>query len=201
MALHGARNIVQNEFELILRHSNPAKLKLLRANPYTCPGPPTALCFANGRQSLSFQCPICAGSGYVGVTRNAVTGLLMYGGNPYDDTNLPASTVYYIYADLQTGHGLYGSGGDFIKLLTDLGRQDVGDGTLFTLMFDVDRQTGAEIYPIVDPTLTRPDRIISRYGTIYNIVRQMIIEDGTTAICRSFTIEAGVFTSTGASGR
>lgn len=199
MGLRGARSLPQREFERYLHTSHPFKLRLIRANAFTCVG---GLCFLNGRKSLSGQCPVCAGSGYIGVSRNVNGNLIVTAtGAPYDDTMPPASITYFISGDLQTGHGLYGSGGDFLKLLADLGKQDVGDATLFSLMYDKDHATGQVIYPIVDPNLTRPDRIISRDGNVYNVVRQMIIDDGAIRICRSFTLEAGTFTSTGASGR
>lgn len=205
MGLKTARSNVQQEFERILRQSNPYKLRLIRANPFTCPGVTGGgLCFANGRTSLVNTCPLCSGTGYNGVTFD-VNGNRVYNGQPYDDTIAPASVSYYITADLQTGHGLYGSGGDFLALLADLGKYDVGDGTLFTMMYDRDHATGKLIFPRVDPSLVRPDRIVNEYfdeqQNIYNIVRGMIISNGAIKICRQFTVESGTFTSTGASGR
>jgi hypothetical protein len=198
MGLQTARSTVQYEFETYLKRTNPFKVKLIRANPYNCVG---GNCFTNGRESIDATCPVCAGTGYLGVELVGTQLTVTATGKPYDDTIAPASFSYYIYGDVQTGHGLYGSGGDFLKLLLDLGKQDVGDGTLFSLMWDHDAITGQIIYPLVDPTLVRPDRIVSVHGTVYNIVRQQVIEIGAVTICRMFTLESGTFTSTGASGR
>jgi hypothetical protein len=186
------RSLVQQEWERELLRSNPNKIKLLRANPYNCVN---GLCFINGRQEISNGCPVCAGTGYLGVTLDG-SGNRVFNGKPYTDMAAPASKVYFIYGDVQSGHGLYGAGGDYLKLLADLGKEDVGDATLFAKMYDYDRQTGTKIFPIVDPTLPRPDRIVDQYGAIYNVVRQLIAQIGATKICRIFTLEQGTFTAT-----
>lgn len=190
-----SRSLEQQEFERALERSCPAKVRLVRANAYDCN---SALCFANGRLEINNNCPLCAGTGYLGVSFINGVRVVTATDAPYDDTMAPASNTYLIYADVQTGHGLYGSGGDYLKLLQDIGKQDVGDATAFTKMFDRDHATGAIIFPKVDPTLVRPDRIISTFGESYNVVRQLIASIGSSInLGRIFTLEKGSFTAAG----
>jgi hypothetical protein len=193
MSIQG-RSLVQQEWERALRRSNPFKIKLIRARAYNCVG---GKCFENGRESISATCPVCAGTGYLGVSFNGSgIRIITSTGAFYNDALPPASDIFFIYGDVQTGHGLYGAGGDYLKLLMDLGKQDVGDATLFSLMYDRDRRTGDVIFPLVAPTLPRPDRVVTRYGNEYNVVKQLIAEIGATQICRIFTLEQGTFTAT-----
>lgn len=111
----------------------------------------------------------------------------------------PYADFYFIYGDLQIGHGLYGAGGDYLRLIADIGKQQIGDATLFTKYFDIDRQTGKKIYPVIDETLPRPDVIISLSGQPYNIVREMSVEIGSEQIARIYTCERGSFSPSGAS--
>lgn len=194
-----SRSLLQQQFEQIFERACTTKVRLIRANPFTCPGPVApALCFKNGRKDINNNCPVCAGTGYLGVSfdnSNPRQRIVTVTGDPYDDTAAPASKFFYIWADVQTGHGLYGAGGDYLKLLADIGKQLVGDATIFTKMYDRDHATGQVIYPIVDPSLPRPDRVISRHGSIYNVVQEILIEVGSETICRSFTTEQGSFTA------
>lgn len=178
-----ARGILQIEFERELERSNPRKIRLVRAKPFNCPN-----CFINGRLSINELDETCGGTGYVnGVPGTDLTGALY-------------STTYYIYGDVQTGHGLYGNGGDYLKLIADIGKQAVGDATLFSKMYDRDHVSGNVIYPQCDPSFVRPDRIVSTHGTFFNVVREIIVEVGSDTICRVFTLDTGSFSSQGTGG-
>ena len=111
----------------------------------------------------------------------------------------PKSTTYFIYGDLQIGHGLDGAGGDYLKLIADIGRQDVGDATLFTKYLDYDHRTGKPIYPIIDATFPQPDRVIGLNGVSYNVVRELVVTIGSENIARVFACEQGAFSPTSAS--
>lgn len=190
-----ARSLIQQQYELQLERANPYKVGLIQARPYNCAGP-TSTCFLNGRKTINANCPLCSGTGYLGVERDTgdpsilrvtATGLV------YDDAMPPASDSYRIYGDIQTGHGLYGAGGDYIKLLEALGKQDTGDATLYCKMFDYDATTGKQIYPREQADLPRPDRLVSRYDAVYNAVQQIIAEIGSETIGRIFVLEKGSF--------
>lgn len=170
------RSLGQQEFNRVLMRSCPQKLRLVRASSYNCIG---GTCFSNGRESISALCPVCFGTGYLPGT--------------------PGMTTYFIYGDLQIGHGLYGSGGDYLKLIADLGRQDVGDATLFTKFLDYDHRTGKEIHPMIDAGFPQPDQVISTSGVSYNIVRQLVVSIGSEDIARVFACEQGAFSPTAAS--
>jgi hypothetical protein len=178
------RSLAQREFNNILKRSAPRKLQLIRALPLNCTG---GNCFQNGRGSVSALCPICDGTGYL--TGSQSGGAAQ---NP-PFSQAPYATTYLIYADVQLGHGLYGSGGDYIRLIADLGKQDIGDATIFCEMWGIDHATGKVIYPVIDPTLPRPDMIISVYGKPYNVIREIIAEIGNEQICRIFSANEGSF--------
>lgn len=195
MGIQG-RSLEQQEYERALERQCPVKVKLVRARPFNCTG---GSCFANGRESVSLTCPVCAGTGYLGVERINSVQIVTATGLPFSDADAPAADFYLIYGDVQTGHGLYGSGGDYLKLLPDLGKLDIGDATFYCKMFDRDHRTGLIIYPKVDPSLPRPDRIyVTTSVTPYNVVRELIINIGSsTLIGRVFTLDQGTFTAVG----
>jgi len=170
----------------------PQKLLLIHALPLNCTG---GNCFQNGRGSISALCSICDGTGYLTGSQSGGAAQKP----PFSQA--PYATSVFIYGDLQQGHGLYGAGGDFLKLIADLGKQDVGDGTLFCKMWDFNQLTGEIVYPVVDATLPRPDIIVSVYGQPYNIIREMIAEVGNEQIARIFSVEKGSFSSMSNGGR
>lgn len=178
------RSLQQREFNNILMRTCPRKLMLIHALPYNCTG---GSCFNNGRGSISALCLVCDGTGYLTGTQA--------GGNaqkpPFSQP--PYANSCMIYGDLQIGHGLYGSGGDLIRLIGDLGKESIGDATLFSKVWDVNHANGEIVYPIIDPILPRPDVIISTYGKPYNVIKELIVEIGNEQICRVFTLENGSF--------
>jgi hypothetical protein len=178
------KSLAQREFSNILMRSAPRRLQLIRALPLNCTG---GNCFANGRGSVSALCAVCDGTGYL--TGTQAGGAAQ---NP-PFSQAPYAKTFFIYADLQLGHGLYGSGGDYLRLIADLGKQDIGDSTIFCKMWDYDHTSGNIIYPVIDPTLPRPDMIVSQYGKPYNIVREIIAEIGNEQICRIFSANVGSF--------
>lgn len=182
------RSLEQHEFNTVLMRTCPRKIQLIHAFPYNCVG---GTCFINGRNSLDPFCPICDGTGYL--TGNQTTGQSQ---NPAFSQS-PYAKSYHIYGDIQQGHGLYGAGGNLVKLIADLGKENIGDATIFTKMWDIDHSTGAIIYPVIDQSLPRPDRIISIYGDDYNIVREVIVEIGNNQICRVFSANKGEFSPSG----
>lgn len=176
------KSLIQHQYNDLLMRSAPTKLKLIRAKAYNCVG---GSCFQNDRKSISAFCSVCGGTGYIG-------------GHLTDDmTKGIYATTYFIYCDLQIGHGLYGSGGDYIRLIGDLGKQDIGDATAYTKMWDYDAVTGKVIYPQVDPTFARPDQIYSMYGIIYNITKQLVVTIGNDEICRISTCVQNSYESAG----
>ncbi len=182
------KSLEQREFNFILMRSCPRKLQLVRANPLNCTG---GNCFQNGRGSVSALCPICDGTGYLtGTQADAASQSPPFSRAPY-------AISYFIYADLQLGHGLYGSGGDYLRLIADLGKQNIGDATIYCKMWDVDHATGKTIYPVIDSTLPRPDFFVSTYGKTYNIVKEIIAEIGNNQICRIFSANEGSFNPMG----
>lgn len=186
MGIQG-RPLQQMQFEAQIQRI--PKVLLVRANPWNCSGP-GSLCFKPPRQNeINLDCPVCNGTGYLGGHRNAT-----------DTTIAPYSKSYRIYADLQTGHGLYGSGGDYTALIAQMGKMEVGDATIFTKMYDYDQVTGKRIYPLVSPKLPVPDRIVDPLsGNVYNVVKEIIARIGVDEICRIFTLEEGILSATNAS--
>ncbi len=176
------KSLAQREFNFSLMRTCPRKLQLVHPRPLNCTG---GSCFQNGRGSISALCPVCDGTGY------------LTGSQSGDFTQPPYADSCYIYGDLQIGHGLYGSGGDYLRLIADLGKQNIGDATLFTKMWDINHVTGKVIYPIIDASLPRPDQVISVYNQLYNVIREVIAEVGNDQICRIFTLEKGSFSMPG----
>lgn len=104
----------------------------------------------------------------------------------------PASSTYYIYADIQIGKGRFGVGGDYLKLDPDFGKLSVGDATAFSKYQEVDRRSGVIVYPDVNDQQVRPDRIVDRFGTIYTIHEGAIVNLGDDPIGRVFTLVRGI---------
>lgn len=169
------------EFEKQLEHLAPQKKILIRANAYTCTAPG---CFNNGRKSPSKLCAACGGTGYTGVTSKPDNSHLM---------TPPAASVLFMYADLQPGHGLYGTGGDFLRSLIDLGKIELGDATLFTKYQEIDRQTGNLFYPDVvqNDTRPRPDWVKTISGEVYTVTKSLLINFGDEPLCRMVILQRG----------
>jgi hypothetical protein len=170
-----ARSARAFSYDRGLERRVPQKITLVRANPYTCN------CGEEGRTSPAMACATCGGTGYTGGARGVDTKIA---GAPYN-------TLYYIYGDIQPGHGLYGQGGDFVFIDTDLGKLEAGDGILFTKLQEYDRASGALVYPSVDPSLVRPDRVIARDGTIFTVLKDLRGNIGAEDIFRMFLLRQG----------
>lgn len=175
------RSLGAIEYNRVLQRACPVRLQLIRAHTYNCVG---GTCFTNGRKSISGACPICAGTGYLPSRAPTLP-------------QLPNADSYFITADLQVGHGLYGAGGSMLRLVADIGKENIGDATLFTKFQDYDYRTGKMIFPIVDKSLPQPDRIVARSGEVYNIVRALPVSIGCEDIARVFACEIGSFSVSG----
>lgn len=175
------RSTNRTEFEKQLEHLAPQKKILIRANAYTCTAPG---CFSNGRNAPSKLCTACGGTGYTGVTTLPNNAHLM---------TPPAAQVLFFYGDLQPGHGLYGSGGDFIRSLVDLGKIELGDATLFTKVQEIDRQTGNLFYPdvVMNNARPRPDWVKTIDGTLYTVTKNLLINFGDEELCRMIIVDRG----------
>ncbi|MHB8592521.1 MAG: hypothetical protein ACYDBO_11055 [Vulcanimicrobiaceae bacterium] len=153
----------------------PIKITLVRANPYTC------TCAEEGRSSPAMACATCNGTGYTGGARGA----------NLQTASAPYNTIYYIYGDIQPGHGLYGQGGDFVFIDTDLGKLEAGDGFLFTKLQEYDRASGKSVYPSVDAALVRPDRVIAGDGTVYTVLKDLRGNLGGDNVFRMYLLRQG----------
>jgi hypothetical protein len=167
------RSLRRVQWEAQLEKLCPTKITLVRANPYTCPA------HVGSRTSIALACPTCNGTGYAGLARGANLNAA------------PAATIYFIYGDVQSGHGLYGNGGDFVRVLADLGKQEIGDATMFCKVDDVDARTGKLIHPDTDPTYPRPDRIIDRFGVLYTVAKSLLGNFGDDAVYRNCALLLG----------
>lgn len=167
------------EWEKQLERLAPIKKTLIRAQPYTCTN---AQCFVDGRAGVNAFCPQCSGTGYVGVTPKPDNSHLLVA---------PAAKLLYFYADVQPGHGLYGSGGDFIRAFVDLGRMEVGDATAFCKIQEIDRATGSAFFPDVQKNV-RPDYVRSTDGSIYTITQSLLVNFGDENLCRILTLQRGI---------
>lgn len=163
-------------YETALERQSPIKKRLIRANPYTCDD---VTCINGPTKTISLACPTCNGTGYKGLARGSSLDVA------------PAATVFYIFADVQTGKGLYGLGGDFILLNSDLGKLEVGDAIAFTKYHDLDRVTGQLVHGKVDVDLPRPDAIIDTDGKRYTLVKETVLDKGDSPIGRAFTTKVG----------
>lgn len=165
------------EWERSFERLSPTKIQLIRANPLTCPN-----CIAAG--SVITTDSTCNGTGYTGMPRITATDGSQWLASP-------ASSLYIIYGDIQTGKGLYGASSEFIKLDPNFGKLDVGDAMLFTKFQDTDRRTGIRIHPDVNSSFVRPDHIIDRFGNIYNVTKELSGNLGDDVIFRAYTLLKG----------
>lgn len=173
----GQNNARRVEFERTLERFAPTKVRLIQANALTC-----ATCIARG--SVALTCPGgCNGTGYTGMPRIQ---------NSTDWLNAPASTTYLIHADVLDGKGLYGQGGDYIKLIPDLGKLDIGDGTAFVKFQEFDRRANKFVSPREEDNAPRPDRIIDRFGTIWTVHKVQPANLGDDVICKILTLLKGL---------
>lgn len=169
-------SVHREHYDYTLERSAPTKVQLVKANPFTCP-----TCIARG--SVALTCPGgCNGTGYTGMPKVQ---------QPTDWLKSPASTTYYITADIQIGKGRYGTGGDFLTLIADLGKMTVGDAIIFTKLQEFDRRSGTMVYPDVNDEQVRPDRIIDRWGTLYTVSEMQIVNIGDDAVGRGGTLVRG----------
>lgn len=178
MGFHQQRGQNRIEWERQLERLCPILKVLVRANPYTC-----STCYENGRLTQRLTCPNCNGTGYNGGVKGA------------DLTQAPYSTRYYIHADIQNGHGMYGAGGSMIEILQDLGKMDHGDATIYTKIQEFDRVSGSVVAPQVSKTLPRPDLILDTDGTAYNLVRALRGDVGDELIFLQFLAVEGGYRS------
>jgi hypothetical protein len=169
----GQRNSRRVDWERQLERLCPVKKRLIRANPYTCPN------HSDSRASVSIACTICNGTGYAGLARGA------------DLHAPPAATVFFLYGDVQSGHGLFGAGGNLVKVLQDIGKQSVGDAMFFCKVTSYDPVSQQWFHPIAEAELPRPDRIIDEQGTLYTIIREVAGDFGDELVFRSFTLAKG----------
>lgn len=168
------RNSRRLEFERELERFAPTKIRLIRALPYTCTS-----CYTSGRLSLSLACTICNGTGYLGLARGA-------------NLNVPpAAKVFFMHGDVQLGHGLNGAGGDLVRVLSELGKQGIGEAVLFCKVDSYDSLTGEQFHPLVDETLTRPDRLVTSDGLMYDVTRALVGNFGSELVFRQFSLERG----------
>jgi hypothetical protein len=175
------RNLHRIEFEKSLERFSPTKVKLIKANPLTCP-----TCLTRG--SVALTCTGgCNGTGYTGMAKITKST---------DWLNPPASSTFFVYADIQIGKGRFGTGGDYIKLDPDFGKLSVGDATAFMKFEEFDRRSGTLVYADVTEDKVRPDRIIDRFGTLYTIHEAAIVNLGDDPIGRVFTLTRGIQSGT-----
>jgi len=153
------------EFERDLERFAPVKKKLTRALAYNCPN------LVPNRNACSEFCPLCGGTGYT--------------------PNTPQTAVYFMFADLQPGHGIYGSGGNFIQLVKDLGRLDIGDAVMFCKVINHDYK-GNIFAPRADSQLIRPDLITAPNGDTYNVTRVLPMNVGDDTIGLACTLSKGL---------
>lgn len=173
MAITG-RSPNRADFERLLERAVPHKKRLIRALPYDCPN-----CYVDGQLSIALTCATCNGTGYIGMARGASLNAP------------PAAKIFLFFADVQLGHGLLGSGGDSVRIMEDLGKQNIGDGILFCKITNIDVLTGESFYPKVDQSLERPDRIIDIDGKVYSVTKEIVGNFGDELVFRQFTIEIG----------
>ena len=167
------------EFERLLEDSAPIKKTLIRAQAYTCPDPK---CFVNGRAGVNPYCPSCGGTGYNGLAAQPDNSYLL---------KPPAAKLYFLTAEIQVGHGIFSSGGDFTQLLGDLGRLQAGDASMFCRVNQVDRATGELFFPDVIGKKIRPDYIRDKDGMLWTVAKMQPINIGDSVIGRFVTLQAG----------
>jgi hypothetical protein len=163
-------------FERDLERFAPVKKRLIRWNNYNC-----STCVIPYRPGeYDPFCSSCAGSGYASGTASV--------------------TNYFMWCDIQPGHGIYGAGGDFVSMIADLGKVDVGDALGFCKYMQWDTK-GKLFYPSIDKTLTRSDQIVMAGSEIsradptqidtYFVTKSLVMNVGDEIIGRMLTLDIG----------
>jgi hypothetical protein len=166
------------QLDKLVRRESVTRHTLVRANALNCTE------HVLGRGGVALTCKTCNGTGYLTGQRADIENLGTLGA--------PYNTLFFIFGEIQMGHGIRGSGGEYTFTDADRGTEFLGDAIFYFPANQREPNTGDQIAPVIG-SMPRPDRIVrAADGQVFNVLHYLDESFGTSGLFKACALGIGI---------